>query len=239
MEQDEAFFKDMLDNLYDAVYFVDNTLQITFWNKGAEHLTGYSSEEVMCKHCSDDILNHIDENGISICKISCPLSQTLIDGKHREAELLLKHKDGHRLPVLIRISPIRDKTGAISGAVEIFSDNSKQSAYESQIKSLQKLALLDHPTGLYNRRFMEMKLKSSITEMQTGEIPIGVILTGIDRMNAVNEKHGKEIGDKVILAVTKTIRASAKGIDYIGRWSGDEFLGIMPDTDENEVFYNR
>lgn len=236
MEQNETLFKDMLDNLYDAVYLVDESRVITFWNKGAEQLTGYTREEVIQSRCSDGILNHIDTKGNMLCKTSCPLSQTLADGKLREAEVLFKHKDGHRIPVHLRVSPIRGENGAITGAIEIFSDNSKQLAYESQIKSLQRLALLDHTTGLFNRRFMEIKLGTSIEELRAVGIPIGVFLAGIDRLNSVNDKYGNEVGDRVIVSVAKTMRANAKGVDYLGRWSCDEFLGIMSNAEENEVF---
>ena len=55
MNLDDSLFKELLDTLYDGVYFVDRERRILYWNKGAERLTGYSSEEVLGVHCSDHL----------------------------------------------------------------------------------------------------------------------------------------------------------------------------------------
>jgi PAS domain S-box-containing protein len=57
----------ILNSMFDAVYVVDRERRIIFWNQGAEELTGYGFEDVRGCRCSDDILNHIDENGTACC----------------------------------------------------------------------------------------------------------------------------------------------------------------------------
>ncbi len=54
--KNDAFYKMLLDNLYDGVYFVDPLRTITYWNKGAERITGYTAAEVIGKRCADNIL---------------------------------------------------------------------------------------------------------------------------------------------------------------------------------------
>ena len=61
-------FEDLIENLHDAVYFVDKDRTITFWNKSAEHLTGFTSKEVVGSRCRDHILNHVDAKGKNLCK---------------------------------------------------------------------------------------------------------------------------------------------------------------------------
>src|SRR5512138_459514 len=104
MEFKGDYFKVLLDNLYDGVYFVDRDRRITFWNKGAERLTGFSKQEADGRSCHDNFLTHIDENGRHLCLSGCPLAETIQDGRQRECDLFLHHKDGHRLPVSIRVS---------------------------------------------------------------------------------------------------------------------------------------
>jgi PAS domain S-box-containing protein len=58
----------ILNSIFDGIYVVDRGRKIIFWNRGAEEITGFSTEEVMGKRCSDDILNHIDENGVLLCR---------------------------------------------------------------------------------------------------------------------------------------------------------------------------
>ena len=112
----EDFYRKILDNLFDGVYFVDRDRVITYWNKGAEKITGYDAGQVMGRSCRDNILNHVTANGVQLCLTNCPLASTMEDGKQREAEVYLHHADGHRLPVTVRASPIYDEQGNIIGA---------------------------------------------------------------------------------------------------------------------------
>ncbi|MGC2251635.1 MAG: PAS domain-containing protein, partial [Acidobacteriaceae bacterium] len=129
----DFFHRNLLDNLYDGVYFVDPDRTITYWNKGAERLTGYGANEAVSRHCFDNFLMHVDKAGCALCLSGCPLSKTLADGEHREMELFLRHKQGHRVPVQVRIEPIRSATGSVAGAVAIFTDI-------SAVKKLERLA---------------------------------------------------------------------------------------------------
>ena len=58
-----GFFRAMIDNLHDGAYFVDRDRRIVYWNKSAEELTGYLSDEVVGRMCDDNILRHVDEEG--------------------------------------------------------------------------------------------------------------------------------------------------------------------------------
>src|SRR5208282_5569316 len=117
-----SFYEKLLDGLHEGVYFVNLERKITYWNRGAENLAGYVAGEAIGKHCSDKLLGHVDEKGRSLCNNGCPLSKTIADGKPRESEVYLRHKLGHRVPVSMRVLPMRDSAGQIIGAVEAFSD---------------------------------------------------------------------------------------------------------------------
>jgi len=57
----KEFYKHVLNSVKDGVYFVDANRKITFWNKSAEHITGFSHFNVINHYCHDNILNHVDE----------------------------------------------------------------------------------------------------------------------------------------------------------------------------------
>src|SRR5664280_2072141 len=116
MGQDLAFYRDLVDNMSDGVYFVDRTRTITYWSRGAERLTGYHASEVVGRRCRDGILNHVDECGTELCGAGCPLKATIRDGRCRDAHVFMHHADGHRQPVWVRAAPLRDPAGEISGA---------------------------------------------------------------------------------------------------------------------------
>ena len=103
MTDDARFYKDLIDNLSDGVYFVDANRRITYWNKGAERITGYSSDEVVNHLCSDNILTHMDRAGCLLCGGACPLHKSMEEDGHHEDEIFLHHKDGHRVPVRVKI----------------------------------------------------------------------------------------------------------------------------------------
>jgi len=117
-----SFHEKLLDSLYDGVYFVDQDRRITYWNHGAETLTGYTASDAVGRQCFDNFLEHVDEGGCALCVNDCPLAATIGDGQRREAEVYLRHKAGHRIPVSVRVAPLRDTEGLVVGAVEIFTD---------------------------------------------------------------------------------------------------------------------
>ena len=231
MSKKESFFRGILDSLQDGVYFVDMNRRITYWNKGAERITGYESSEAVGISCSDNLLVHIDDKGVNLCKAGCPMAQTLMDGLERETEAYLQHKDGHRLPVILRVSPLRDSSGCIVGAVETFSDNSSKAALLQRIDQLQKESLVDPLTGLANRRCIDMKLQSRIDEMQRYGWPCGVLFLDIDNFKIVNDTYGHNVGDGVLMMVARTLSSNLRAHDLLGRYGGEEFVAIITHVD--------
>jgi PAS domain S-box-containing protein len=96
-----AFYQDLLDQISDGVYFVTPQRRITYWNAGAERLTGYNAHEVLGRSCAEGILRHVDNAGQQLCLRGCPLAAVMEDGKSREALVYLQHKDGHCVPVMV------------------------------------------------------------------------------------------------------------------------------------------
>lgn len=119
----------MLDSLYDGVYIVDPNRIILYWNKAAEEITGYRATEVLGKSCKDDILNHIDENGILLCRGACPLLKAMHCRGKTSAKVYPKHKTGRRFPVQTHVSTLIEEDGSLVGAVEVFRDITHQEEY--------------------------------------------------------------------------------------------------------------
>ena len=222
-----GLFRAMVDNLYDGAYFVDLDRRITYWNRSAEELTGYSSEDVVGRTCDDGILAHVNEEGADLCKEMCPLAETLEDGELREAEIFLHHKAGHRIPVAIRVAPVRDRAGKITGAVEVFSENSVMTAARARIEELEKIATLDPLTRLPSRTCLEQELASRVDELARFGRTFGVVSFSIDRLDEVNDTFGKDVGDDVLRMVGNTVLYNCRPFDVVGRWGGAEFMGTI------------
>lgn len=224
------FYKDIIDNLYDGVYFVDRDRRITYWNKGAERITGYKANKVIGRFCRDNILNHITANGVELCLTNCPLAASMEDGQPREAEVFLHHHDGHRMPVVVRASPIHNKDGEIIGAVETFSNNDQVIQTRRQVDELRQSVFTDPLTGAGNRRHLEEGIRAVQTEMERGIGIAGLIFIDIDNFKQINDTYGHEIGDQILLMVTRTLKHNLRSTDMLGRWGGDEFIAIIHDV---------
>ena len=231
MATDSEFFRALLDNFYDGVYFVDRERLITYWNKGAERISGYAAAEALNTHCHDELLNHVDEDGNRLCQGRCPVAQTLADGRSREAEVYLHHKAGHRVPVHVRVAPIVDPGGAVIGAVEVFSDNSAKMSALHRVQDLERMAYVDQLTGLANRALTDITLRARLDELSRYGWPFGVLFIDIDQFKQVNDRLGHEVGDAVLRAAANTLRGAARSFDLVGRWGGEEFVAILANTD--------
>lgn len=224
-------FRNIFDSIYDGVYFVDRDRRITYWNRAAERITGYSADEVVGARCMDNILVHIDEAGNSLCRGRCPLAAAMQDGNARQAEVYLHHKNGHRVPVSVRVAPFRDQEGSILGGVELFSDISSQRAMRERIGELEKLALVDPLTGLSNRKHIEGELAARFQEKERYGIDFGLLFIDIDHFKRVNDTYGHDGGDAALKTISATLLASIRSYDLFGRWGGEEFIGIVRNVD--------
>ncbi len=227
MAREDAFYRQILDSLSDGVYFTDTERRITFWSKGAERLTGFSREEVLGRTCRDNILVHVDERGRLLCLTGCPLAQTIGDGAPREEEVFLRTREGHRIPVLVKSSAIFGPTGEVTGAVEVFSSNAAKIQVLERLAEMERNAMVDVLTGLANRRHMEMHLRARLEEFHRQQWRFGVLFIDVDHFKDINDRHGHEAGDKVLRMVGRTLDASSRYADQVGRWGGEEFLAVV------------
>ncbi|HUH98729.1 MAG TPA: sensor domain-containing diguanylate cyclase [Anaerolineales bacterium] len=234
----DGFYKNLIDNLYDGIYFVDRERVITFWNKGAERITGYASAQVVGHSCRDNLLNHVAADGVQLCLDDCPLAACMRDGRMREAEVFLHHAEGYRVPVMVRASPIRDGGGSIIGAVETFNSNEGLLNTRRQLTEVQRTALTDPLTGIGNRRFLENHLSAAIAESRQNQNRMGLLFVDIDSFKAFNDVHGHEVGDKVLRMVVGSLNHNLRATDTIGRWGGDEFVAIIDNVQDLEDLQN-
>ncbi len=225
---DLDLYKTIVDGIHEGVYFVDLERRITFWNKGAERITGFTAHEVINHHCRDNILVHIDAEGNKLCANRCPLVAVMQEHcDHAVDHVYLHHKSGQRIPVTISITAIRDGEGRPVGAVELFRETVMPSFNTDQLNELKKAALVDLLTGLPNRRYLTMNLEGNLQEFGRHGLPFGVIFIDVDHFKQINDSYGHDVGDIALQRIAATLQANMRSYDMVGRWGGEEFVVVV------------
>lgn len=98
-------------------------------------------------------------------------------------------------------------------------------------RELDRLARVDSLTGVRNRRDVEEKLSAAVSAAWRHGSPLAVLLIDIDHFKQVNDTFGHQAGDLVLTSAAGTIQTSLRNEDSVGRWGGEEFLAVLPDTD--------
>ena len=230
------FYREILDNLYDGVFFVNKEGCVTYWNKGATSLTGYNSGEVQGRNYCD-IIHPLDKQGKELCESdSCPVRRVFDISAITEVEAYICHKEGHLLPISIRIAPVREVDQQFVVAVEIHSNSSPRYAMRQRLEELQELAMHDQLTGIANRRFVEISLAARLEELKRYGFGFSVLFIDVDHFKKVNDAHGHNTGDRVLKMISTTIANSLRSFDIVGRWGGEEFIVLLINTKAEDLF---
>ena len=98
-------------------------------------------------------------------------------------------------------------------------------------QDLREAALQDFLTQTHNRRSTQQLLSKEFERFQRYKNPCSLILVDIDYFKLINDNYGHETGDKVLKIVSAILKAHLRKVDTLGRWGGEEFLIILPNTD--------
>jgi diguanylate cyclase (GGDEF)-like protein len=104
-------------------------------------------------------------------------------------------------------------------------------AIASECDRFSEEARTDSLTGLTNRGGLEEHLLRETDRVRRYARPLAVLMVDVDCLKSVNDIHGHESGDAVLVAIGGRLRESVRRTDVVGRWAGDEFVVICPETD--------
>ncbi len=129
---------------------------------------------------------------------------------------------------------IRYVSGALIKMIKVIEE--KMRSIQSYSEKLEFLATREPLTELWNRRKMDQLLRAEIDVVDRTAGDLSLVMLDIDFFKRVNDTFGHEVGDKVLLSVAAVIVDSLRQSDEVGRWGGEEFLAVLPDTDLLEAF---
>ena len=225
----------VLDQVQDAVVWLDKDRKIVFWNRSAEQISGREAAAVLGKVCSEEIPLFADIGGSSICQDRCPVAMTLKDGAPRTLDVYLQHKEGFRVPATLRIIPVFKDDGEIIGAVETFFSAAPKVTIPLGLSELETMGLVEPETGIPSKQYLDMTLKTRIEEFQNYGLPFGLIYVDIDNYGKILEKHGRFNSGKIVRTVARTLHKNIRFFDIVGRWSTEEFLVVLLNIDDSRL----
>ncbi|HSW09870.1 MAG TPA: diguanylate cyclase [Bacillota bacterium] len=157
-----------------------------------------------------------------------PVIESVYDGSYDYRRPLVterRHKDGRRIWLEQRMTPIYSSAGELVAIQGIIRDITGQKLLEEQ---LTYLSLHDSLTGLYNRAYLE----EEFDRLEDGRsYPVSLLSVDVDGLKFVNDTRGHPAGDELLRAVARALRATFRHGDVLARVGGDEFVAVLPRTD--------
>jgi len=155
---------------------------------------------------------------------------TELNGKgHWSGEVWNRRKNGEVYAELLTISAVRNAAGKTHNYVALFTDITPMKDHQRQ---LERIAHFDALTSLPNRVLLADRLSQGLAQSQRRQKGLAVAFLDLDGFKAVNDTHGHEVGDHLLVALAQRMKAALREGDTLARIGGDEFVAVLVDLDD-------
>ncbi|MEN6458974.1 MAG: diguanylate cyclase [Thermoguttaceae bacterium] len=226
-----TFQSRLLDNMYDAVVFVDAAGRIVLWNRGAERLTGLCGGGIRGQAWHPAILEMSDERGQTIQDADCPVFTAIRCGAQSLRRLTIAGRGQRFLAVDAHAMPVINAQGVTRGAVLLLHDATCQLSLEQQCQSLHEKATKDPLTQVANRAEFDRVHAMFVAAHQQQHVPCSLLMCDLDRFKRVNDTFGHQAGDDVIMSIASLLKGACRPGDLVARYGGEEFVMLCADCD--------
>lgn len=230
LDAERTWARVALDAIGDAVLTIDLHGTVTYMNRVAETLTGWSETEAIGKPLSR-VFPLVDNK----------THQTIISPGRRAIEenkpvglaldCVLVHQDGSKLEIEDSSTPIHDREGRVTGVVIVFHDASQSQA---MLERMAYLAQHDALTGLPNRALLSERLSRAIGLARRHRHLLALLYLDLDAFKPINDSHGHALGDSLLQAVAGRLQDCMRDIDTVCRQGGDEFVILLAEIRQPE-----
>jgi diguanylate cyclase (GGDEF)-like protein/PAS domain S-box-containing protein len=198
-------------------------------NKSFTRITGYEHDEVIGQ--SPRIL----KSNRHPPQYHEALWHDLLTKGHWYGETWNRRKDGSNYVEMLNITAVKDDEGALHCYVGLFSDIT---AFKEHQKQLEHIAHHDALTNLPNRVLLNDRLQQAMHQTQRHKRAMAVVFLDLDGFKAVNDEHGHEAGDRLLIAVGHRLQTELREGDTLARVGGDEFVAVLSDLESPEECEN-
>jgi diguanylate cyclase (GGDEF)-like protein/PAS domain S-box-containing protein len=224
----ESFLNTIFDSFHEPFSIVDRDLRYVRFNDTYARTRGKQSKDLFYKKCYEVL-----HNRTGICD-NCVVEETFRSKGPCAKEKLVTLPDGSEAWFEISTYPIFDQQKNVSHVVEYSRDitfrKNEEKEKEKLIKTLNHLSTTDSLTGLLNRRALNEMLGHEIKRASRSATDLSLIICDVDLFKHINDTYGHTAGDRALLAVSEALRQTLRKSDILGRYGGDEFMIILPET---------
>lgn len=221
MSIDEALLNQVFDVLDEAVMITDTELRIVRINAAFSRWTGFSTKEVI--GLTPIMLNADWQTPAD----HQAMWSAIHEQGHWHGEVWNRRKSGEIYPDRLTLVALRDANGDITHLVGSFVEASK---IKEQERKLLRMAMYDELTDLPNRRLLQIHLDQAMARSQRHQKLLAVCMLDLDGFKPVNDVHGHEAGDAVLVALGQRLPAALRKSDLVARMGGDEFVLLIEDV---------
>ncbi|MCF8010755.1 MAG: PAS domain S-box protein [Clostridiales bacterium] len=221
LRESEEKYRELVENLNEIIYILDENAKVKYISPNVESISGYTPDELAKMRFTDfvhpeDIKGRINQ------------FQKIMSGVNEATEYRFVTRDGGTVWVRTAARPVV-REGRVVGVQGVLTDITERKQAEEK---LRYISFHDVLTGLYNRFYLEEKMKSLDTEMQ---IPISIIMADVNNLKLVNDTYGHSAGDEMLKQAAEILTVSCREDDIVVRWGGDEFIILLLQTSEKEL----
>jgi diguanylate cyclase (GGDEF)-like protein len=226
----------LLDNMYDAVVFVDHQGRVTQWNHGAERLTGIAGASMRQHQWHPDLLKMTDEQGRPIAESDCPVMAAIGSGVQSLRRLNICGRNDRCLSVDCHSIPVIGPESNTLGAILQLHDASSEISLEHRCQNLAEKATRDPLTLVANRAEFDRVLAIFVNAHQQQQVPCALLMCDLDRFKQVNDVFGHQAGDEAIKSIAALLKGACNPGDFVARYGGEEFVMLCADCNITAAF---
>jgi len=229
--KETLFQQKLLDNMHDAVVFIDNASRIMLWNRAAERMTGIPTDSMLQRMFLPSVLRLRDDKGRLIKDDDCPVAHTIQTGVQWLKRLMIRGRSGKEIPVDAHAMPVINSEGLTLGITLLLHDASPEISLEERCQNLHEIATRDPLTQIANRAEFDRVHGLFVDAHQESKRPCSMLICDIDRFKRINDTFGHQAGDAIIQSFAKVLQNAAHPGDLVARYGGEEFVMLSADCD--------